>query len=175
MLSEKELRALLSAATHKQIERQLLLWDKTTTIREKNAGIIPIKDLLIKLLTYKNIYDLHNDHLIELLETFAELYPESERLSEYALEIRGYLDAQIKKIEINLTQAIHTAERARRTKGTPPLMQLDLDYQVWVYQHGYYRSRKAAYQLILQVLKELIAYKETIKCKQKRKQASSVC
>ncbi len=158
-----QLKKLISLSTYNQLNKWLFLLEKSRS-RKKDVQIkTALRRILERIFTYKEVYALHDDHIVELCEVFAALYPERQNLSEYGYYVLRYTRSQLAKMEETLKKKKQAAEWGRKTKASPSV-QLDLDYAAWVYTHGYYQGRIHAYRLLFYALSDLIRMAESEGC-----------
>lgn len=169
MLSKEQARKFVSPATHKQLTKLLYELEHVTTRRDIQKRKEKLKDLIGKLFTYKEVFELHDDHILELAETVVGLYPEREELEDYAFYILQYLGRQQANYEKKRKQYQKELKQKEKEKNIDPDGYLDKKYEAWTYEEGYYRQRNHMYGLLKDSLNDLLLYKrQGVICRQRK-------
>ncbi len=172
MFTKEQAKKIISLSTYNQLNKQLYALEYTIKAREKIKIKEKLRDFIGKLFTYGDIFEFHDDHILDLAETIAGLYPEREDLKDYIYHILIYLENQIGRYEKVCQQKKQELVKKEIEKLTDPDGYLDKEYEVWTYTDGYYRQRTNMYRLLRQTLKDLLYYEERgVLCKRKRASA----
>lgn len=116
---------LLSASTVEKLDKALT-----------KLNMEQLKKQMEKLFTFKNIFNMHDDHLIELAEFIVDLSKEENRL-EYICGIEIYARRRIDKYQKRKAAVVKENQWAIASKNPDEVKMLDLSYRAWVYEEGY--------------------------------------
>lgn len=158
MLSKEQVRRFMSLSTHNQLTKQLTLLEKPLSRREEADVRGVLRNAVSRLFTYKEIYDLHDDHVAEMAEVVVALYTEQERLTEYIDGVCSYAEKQMAKLDERRLRCGRRLDWERKKQVLPPEKLLDLQYEYWTYTDGYYHGRKRAYKLLVWALRDVKAW-----------------
>lgn len=172
MIDRKQAKKLMSIGTYNTLTELLYKLEHVKAPKEIVRAKESIRDFCVKLFTYGEIFELHDDHVIDLAETLAGLYPEREDLEGYAFYILGYLEKQVarqEKLSLQYSQQLRVKAKER---DKDPDGYLDLKYKAWTYAEGYYFQQANMYRLLQETLNALLKYdKEGILCAKTKKKA----
>lgn len=119
----------------------------------------PLKKQMEKLFTFKNIYNMHDEHLIELAECIVDLW-QCEDKTEWALETEKYLKSMMSRYRLRKKERYHKIQWAKVTKNADELAMLDLAYRLWVYECGFEYSHFQMYNMLYQITQNILRHKE---------------
>lgn len=169
MLEKQQARKLVSINTHNTLTELLYKLEHVASPKEIVRAQESLRDFCSKLFTYGEIFELHDDHILDLAETIAGLYPELNDLEGYLYHILGYLGKQISKYEHKCMQYSQKLRRKAKEQETDPDGYLDLKYKTWTYTEGYYCQQAHMYRLLQDTLNSLLKYdREGALCQKKR-------
>lgn len=160
MLGKEQAKKMVSIATHKQLTKLLYELEHITAPRDILRKKENLRDLIGKLFTYKEIFELHDDHILELAETVVGLYPEREDLNGYVYYILIYLEKQIARLEEIRKKREKELKIKEKYQDKDPEGFLDLKYETWTYTEGYYYQKAHMYRLLQHSLKDLLRFAE---------------
>lgn len=126
-----------AAAVNKLLSSQTA--EKLNKALEKD-NMEQLKKHMEKLFTYKNIFNMHDDHLTELAQFIADLSKEKDRLT-YIRENEGYIRRRMEKCKKAKDDIVKKNQWAGASKMAGREKMLDLSYQAWVYEEGYQHSK----------------------------------
>lgn len=171
MLEKERAKKFVSIGTHNQLTKLLYTLEHVTAPRDISKAKASLREVIGKLFTYKEIFELHDDHILELAETVVGLYPEREDLDSYLFYILEYLESQILKYEQIKNKYITelSIKTKLRENETDPDGYLNLKYKTWTYTTGYYHQKVHMCRLLAQVLRDLSAYAKGGQICRKRK------
>lgn len=106
-----------------------------------------LKKHMERLFTYKNIYNMHDNHLIELAECIVDL-GQSDDLMECAREMEHYAQRRISRYQEHKKRLTAENQWAKATNRKSKVAMLDLQYQLWVYEFGYEYSKFHMYMML---------------------------
>lgn len=109
----------------------------------------PLKKLMNKLYGYKNMYDMHDDHIIDLAWFIVDLWRSEDRV-KWASDQETYIRPRMNGLRDAKRKKRHEKQWAAVTKTANELTALDLAYQLWVYELGYEHSH---YQMLMKMHK----------------------
>lgn len=109
-----------------------------------------------KLLGYKDIFNLHDQHLTELAECVVDLADADDRL-ECAAEMERYAKRCISLYRERKRKLIEKSQWAKsRNDHNEPLL-LDLAYQIWTYDAGFEYSKFHMYSMLCRIIHTITA------------------
>ncbi len=119
---------------------------------EINKGNIEqVRKQLEKLFTFKNIYNMHDDHVNELAECIIDLGRADDRL-ESACEMEQYIQRLISNYAMRKRNVKRKNEWAAAVKNADEMDILDLEYQKWVYESGFEYSKFHMYSIVSRII-----------------------
>ena len=155
---------MVSKGTHEQLTNLLyeidhLQNDPNASNKTKLTKMQKLRTIMEKFFSFREIYDLHDDHVIELAEIIVGLYPELSDLDDYTYHILEYLSKRIHKYERTMHEYKEKLLRKEREKDIDPDGYLDLKYLTWTYTHGYHYQTYHTYILMKIALEDLMRFK----------------
>lgn len=156
MTSKEQLKKLMSVGTNKKVNDLLFKLDHTESKKDLVLLQEKLRDLMGKLFPYKDIFEFHDDHILELAEIVADLYPEQANLEEYASNILVYINRNQERYRKRVFQYRTMFRQKRKELPVDSDEYLDLKYQTWTYTDGYYHQQALMYELIGRTLRLLI-------------------
>ena len=156
MTSKEQLRKLISPGTHTKVNDLLYKLENTQSQKDTNLLQEKLREYMGKLFPYKDIFEFHDDHILELAEIVADLYPERENLEEYASNILVYINRKRDRYRKRTLQYQALFRQKQKELSVDSDEYLDLKYQTWTYTDGYYHQQALMYELIGRTLRLLI-------------------
>lgn len=149
-MSEKKMAAerLLSESTVEKLDAAIY----------KN-NMEQLRKLMEKLFTFKNIFNLHDDHLTQLAENIIDIAHESDRLT-WIRNNESYVRTQINKYQERKKKIVAENQWAKAAGHLDKVEKLDLTYRVWVYDAGFEYSRYQMFTMILGIFREVEEYEK---------------
>ena len=139
------------------------LLSKQTVEKLDNAltkgNIEQLKKHMEKLFTFKNIFNMHDDHLIELAECIVDLADADDRV-KCALEMEQYAQRRISRYQMRKNKLVAENQWAKAAKVTDEMAVLDLSYRVWVYESGFEYSKFHMYTMLCHIIHTILAYEK---------------
>lgn len=135
-MSKKQTKAvtkLLSKQTADKLEKALA-----------KDNLEQLKKQMEALFTFKNIFNLHDDHLIELAEFVIDASEAEDKL-EYMKCTQEYIRKRMSRYKEEKAALARKIQWAKVTKETDEIKMLNLSYQLWIYEAGYKYSE---YQML---------------------------
>lgn len=118
-----------------------------------------LKKLMEKLFTFKNIFSLHDDHLIQLAENIVDIAHENDRLS-WIHNNEPYVRTQINKYQERKKKIVAENQWAKAAGHLDKVEKLDLTYRLWVYDAGFEYSKYQMFTMILGIFREVEEYEK---------------
>lgn len=175
MTSKERMKKLMAQGTYTKVNDLLFKLDNTESKKDEALLKEKLRDYMGKLFPYQDIFEFHDDHIRELAEVVADLYPEREHLEEYGTNILIYISKKLSRYQQRKTYYQIRLHRKEKERQTDPDGYLDLKYLAWTYTEGYYHQQALMYQLLfrtLQVLMEMGRKGSGKKCQNTRKKKS---
>ena len=149
-MSEKKMAAerLLSESTVEKLDAAIY----------KN-NMEQLRKLMEKLFTFKNIFNLHDDHLTQLAENIIDIAHESDRPT-WIRNNESYVRTQINKYQERKKKIVAENQWAKAAGHLDKVEKLDLTYRVWVYDAGFEYSRYQMFTMILGIFREVEEYEK---------------
>lgn len=138
------LKKLLSKATVDRLEAELA-----------KGNIESLKKQLEKLFTFKKIFNLHDDHLIELAECIVDLSKAEDRM-EAARAMKVYIGGRMARYQKRKEKAINEYQWAKAAKNPDKVRMLDLEHRMQVYENGFEHSRFQMYTMVSRIAEDII-------------------
>lgn len=171
MIGPNEAKKIMGVATYNQLTKLLYTLEHVTAPRDILRTQDKLRELISSLLSFKNVLDLHTDHIVEIAETIAGLYPEREDLEGYIYYILPYINKKLKRYDEVCMRYRQQLKQMAKVRDQDPEGYLNLRYKVWTYTDGYYHQQAHMYQLLRSLLRDLSDYaKRGIICKAAKKQ-----
>lgn len=120
-------------------------------------NIEQLKKTMEKLFTFKNIFNMHDDHIIELAECIVDVGRADDRV-QCAREIEQYARRRISRYQERKKQVVAKTDWAKVTKTTDKVAMLDVTYQQWVYESGFEYSKFQMYTMICNIMRDVQKY-----------------
>lgn len=170
MMTNEQAKMFLSVNTHNKITKLLYTLEHVKTPRDIAKAQENLREMIEELFTYKEIFDLHSDHILELAETVAGLYPERNDLNDYVYYILDYINKKLTRYEEKKSRYKQDLRQMEKIREIDRDRYLNLRYTVWTYTDGYYCQQAHMYRLLNRTLKELLSRNERgTKCRKKVK------
>lgn len=118
------------------------------------GNIEQLRKYMERLFSFKNIFNLHDDHLIELAECIVDLARADDRL-EYADGMERYAQKRISRYLERKTRVIKENSWAKATKHINKETMLDLTYRQWVYESGFEYSKFQMYTMLCDIIHDI--------------------
>lgn len=115
-----------------------------------------------KLFTFKNVFNLHDDHLSDLGEFIIDLSRADDRM-EWAETTERYVWGRIARYQERKKKIIAENQWAKVTGRADEVEMLDLTYQAWVYESGFEYSRYQMYTMLLSIIRDIRDYEKARK------------
>lgn len=141
-------KKLLSASTVEKLDKALT-----------KLNMEQLKKQMEKLFTFKNIFNMHDDHLIELAEFIVDLSAEGNRL-DYIQGVEQYARRRINKYQKRKAAVVKESQWAIASKNTDKVKMLDLAYQAWVYEEGYKYSEFHMLSMMCSIIQSVREYEK---------------
>lgn len=148
MSSQLTVEQLLSKGTVEKLDKALT-----------KLNMEQLKKQMEKLFTFKNIFNMHDDHLIELAEFIVDLAEEKDRLT-YIQGIEQYARKRMDRYQKRKTAVIKENQWAKATKTADKVKVLDLSYQTWVYESGYKYSEFHMLSMMCNIIQSVREYEK---------------
>lgn len=150
-MDKKLVKKLLSRSVHTNLTTLLQLCYEPEATKKQQDPHDKLRAYLLRLFSYYDLMELHNDHLEEFAEILQSLYAEQEDLVTYCYSIMQYLEYQTHKQDIERTKWI-TLASASNMKKLKPIEALDIQYQTMLHTNGYYAQRTRMQTLLYDCL-----------------------
>lgn len=149
-MSKKKMAAerLLSKSTVEKLEAAIY----------KN-NMEQLRKLMEKLFTFKNIFNLHDDHLTQLAENIVDIANESDRIA-WIRSSENYVRTQINKYQERKKKIVTENQWAKAAGHLDKMEKLDLTYRLWVYDAGFEYSKYQMHTMILGIFREVEEYEK---------------
>ncbi len=118
-----------------------------------------LKKQMEKLFTFKNIYNMHDDHLIELAENIVDIAKADDRV-DYIHGIEKYVRTKMQRYQERKAAIVKENQWAKATKSVDEVEMLDLNYQLWVYEHGFKFSEFHMYTMLCGIMHSVEEYEK---------------
>ena len=113
-----------------------------------------LKKDMEKLFTFKKIFNLHDDHLVELAECIIDLANADDRV-EYACFVEKYVKERISRYQKRKKKLSDENQWAQAAKNMDELTMMDLKYQLWVYECGFEYSHFCMYTMLCHITQDI--------------------
>lgn len=113
-----------------------------------------LKKHMEKLFTFKNIFNMHDDHLIELAECIVDLAEADNRL-ESARAMEQYAQKRISRYHERKNRLLKENQWTKVAKNIDEVNALDLEYRLWVYESGFEYSKYQMYIMLCNITREI--------------------
>lgn len=161
MMDKKLYTRLTSRAHHDALKKVLALCATATTNRDTTAAHARLRDLLEKIFTYKCVAVLPDDAMVEMAEVLEGIYEERNDLEGYYEHMIGYLQRK-KKDYVNTREKYDNIMHLNTFSAKKSeLHKLDDTFNVWLYTEGYYAQRADMYDLLLDLIHNMISYENS--------------
>lgn len=165
-MDKKFVKKLLSRSVHNNLTTLLQLCYEPISTKKQQDPHEKLRTYLLKLFSYYDLMELHNDHLEEFAETLQSLYAEQDDLSAYCYSIMQYLEYQTYKQNTEREKWVTRASMANHKKNISPAELLDIEYQTMLHTDGYYAQRMHMQTLLYDCLHTIMTITEKEKsCK----------
>lgn len=158
MISVNDAKKIMGVSTYNQLTKLLYTLEHVTAPRDIRRTQDKLRELISNLLSFKNVLELHTDHIIELAETIAGLYPERDDLDGYIYHILPYINKKLKRYDEICMRYRQQLKQMGKVRDQDPEGYLNLRYKVWTYTDGYYHQQAHMYQLLRSLLRDLSDY-----------------
>lgn len=134
------------------------------TVNELDAALYKnnmeqLRKQMERLFTFKNTFNMHNDHLIQLAEDIVDIYHAEDRLV-FIHEIEDYARMQMNKHQRRKSKVMEENQWAKAAGHLDKVKQLDLTYRLWVYEAGFERSKYQMYTMLLGIIRDIEEYEK---------------
>lgn len=160
MITKEKAKKLLSVSFYNRLTKKLHICYNVKSSRSRAKAYESLRDTLEPIFTYVEIFELHNDHLVEIAEVLQGLYPEADEIADYTFYILEYLRKQMKAISADADKAQKAYSYAKHAYDPDSGEVLNARYVAQTYQDGYYAGQHKAYSLLFQCLTGLVEYVE---------------
>ena len=127
--------------------------DKLDTALGK-GNLESLKKQMEKLFTFKNIFNMHDDHLIELAECIVDLAQAEDRIAcAHGMEL--YANRRINRYQERKKRLQNENHWAKAAKNIDEVDHLDLTYRLWVFESGYEYSHFHMYKILRGITQEI--------------------
>lgn len=113
-----------------------------------------LKKQMEKLFTFKNVFSMHDDHIIELAECIVDLV-ETDNVTETAANMEQYARTCMSRYIKKRKELSRKIQWAKTKKNVSKLDLLDLQYELWVYEEGVEYSHFHMYSTLCQIIREM--------------------
>lgn len=103
-----------------------------------------------QLFTFKNIYNMHDDHITELAECIVDLATADDRIG-CAREMEQYAMRRISRYQDRKEKATREHDWMKAAKNTDKVAMLDAKYRLWVFEAGFEYSRFHMYMMLCHI------------------------
>lgn len=164
MLDKASAKKMVSKGTHTQLSKILYELErmddgKNVSAKTKDAKMQKLRNIMQKLFTFKEVFELHDDHIIELAEIIAGIYPELFNLEDYTYHILAYLSKRMQEYEKITREYVEKLRWKEMEKDKDPDGYLDLKYLTWTYTTGYHYQTYHTYVIMKAALEDLLRFK----------------
>lgn len=142
-MEKKLLKTLMSESTVEKLD---------TALGKGNIDLL--KKHMEKLFTFKNIFNMHDDHLVELAECIIDLSRAEDRV-ECARDFERYAQRMIARYSDRKARAERKCGWLKATKSKNELDILDAKYRQWVYESGFEYSHYHMYSMLCQITRDI--------------------
>lgn len=118
------------------------------------GNVEDLKKQMTKLFMFKNIFNMHDNHLIELAECIVDIYKDDDRV-KCAQEMEAYAQRRIFRYKERKKRIEKEKQWADATKCPDAVVMLDLKYRLWVYNSGFEYSRYHMYSMLRRIAKDV--------------------
>lgn len=112
-----------------------------------------------KLFTFKNIFNMHDDHLIGLAECIIDI-ARAEDIDEELDMQEQYAHNRIQRYQERRKKIVKTNQWMKAAGNTDKVKKLDTEYQVWVYESGFQFSMFQMYSMICNIVRLVREYRK---------------
>ena len=119
------------------------------------GNVTDLKKQMEKLFTFKNICNMHDDHITELAECITDLWASEDKV-EWAETTESYLRGRISKYQRRKSEWRHKMTWAKKTDEMDEVEMLDLTYRLWVYEHGFEYSHFQMYSMLHRIARNVL-------------------
>lgn len=114
-----------------------------------------LKKQMEKLFTFKNICNMHDDHITELAECITDLWMSEDKV-KWAESTEDYLKLRVARYHKRKQDCFHKVQWAKVTKNVDEVTMLDLTYRLWVYEHGFEYSHFQMYNMLYRITQNIL-------------------
>lgn len=137
------LKKLLSKSTVDKLEAAL-----------GKGNLEALKKQMEKLFTFKNIFNMHDDHLIELAECIVDIAQADDKV-ECATATEAYARRRMSRYQDRKKKLQNENHWAKAAKNMSEVEHLDLTYRLWVFESGYEYSKFHMYRILCGITQEV--------------------
>lgn len=112
-----------------------------------------------RLFTFKNVFNMHDDHLTDLAEFIIDLSRAEDR-NEWADMTEKYVRGRIARYQERKKRVISEVQWAKVTGRADKVEMLDLTYNEWVYEAGYEYSKYQMYLMLCDIIRKVQEYEK---------------
>lgn len=113
-----------------------------------------LKKQMEKLFSFKNIFNMHDEHIIELAECLIDLY-RADDIVECAREMEQYAMRRISRYQDRKKKVSNEVQWAKASKNNDEVAMLDLTYRMWVYESGFEYSKFHMYTMLCGIVRNI--------------------
>lgn len=118
-----------------------------------------LKKHMEKIFSFKNIFNMHDDHLIELAECIVDLAQADNKL-ECSHFMKQYAQNCILRYQKRKKEIINKNQWANASKNMDKVHIMDLKYRQWVYEHGFEYSKFQMYTMLCNIIQDIQKHEE---------------
>lgn len=121
-----------------------------------------LKKQMERLFSFKNIFNMHDDHIIELAECIVDLASSDNigDILEIACDMEKYAKRRILQYQKRKNKLIKEIEWVKVKKNMDEMSMLDLTYRLWVYEFGFEYSKYHMYTMLCRIIHTIQEYKK---------------
>lgn len=123
------------------------------------GNIDMLKKHMEKLFTFKNIFNMHDDHLVELAECIVDLAQADNRI-ECGCYMKQYAQNRISRYQKRKKKIIMTNQWEKASKNMDKVHIMDLQYRQWVYESGFEYSKFQMYTMLCNIIQDIEKYEK---------------
>ena len=152
------IKKLLSKPVYNRLTKTLLSIEMAKSPSELDHAYDTLREQLVNLFSLRYIGQYPNQVMVDFAETIQGLYSEKDDLEGYLYHIRNYLYRRMRRYDRTHQQLIRRSQLARKQTNIDPIERLDIDYQAWIYSHGYYKQQYEMYRYLVNISDQVLQY-----------------
>lgn len=118
-----------------------------------------LKKQMEKLFTFKNICNMHDDHIAELAECIIDLWM-SEDKADWAKSTENYVRLRVSRYNRHKQEWFNKVQWAKAAKNVDEITMMDLKYKLWVYEHGFEYSHFCMFNMLYRITQTILHEEE---------------